>query len=137
NILVAVDVDLPVIWPLHPGTLARIKTANLERHLKGIRIIEPLGYFEFFKLMLESSGVVTDSGGIQEETAHLGIACATLRDNTERPITLEIGSNKLFPPASANARDVLAHFARRDFKKGHIPLWDKDVSKRILDVLSR
>jgi UDP-N-acetylglucosamine 2-epimerase (non-hydrolysing) len=90
------------------------------------------------KLVLESKGIVTDSGGIQEETSHLGIPCATLRDNTERPITLVLGSNKLFPIDSLNSEDItelLAHLARTDFKNRHIPLWNDKVSERIFAEL--
>jgi UDP-N-acetylglucosamine 2-epimerase (non-hydrolysing) len=94
-----------------------------------------LGYFDFMRLVSDSKGVITDSGGIQEETSHLGIPCCTLRDNTERPITLTHGSNKLFPLDTMNVNEILSHLDREDFFKKNIPLWDKDVSKRIIDVL--
>ena len=83
-------------------------------------------------LILNSKGVITDSGGIQEETSHLGIPCCTLRDNTERPITVRLGSNKLFPESNRSVGQVVKHLNRRNFKSGHIPFWDNEVSKRIL-----
>ena len=100
-----------------------------------MRVIEPLGYLEFMKLVWESAGVVTDSGGIQEETSHLGIPCCTLRDNTERPITLRLGSNRLFPIQEAQSKDLLAHLERTDFQPRRIPLWDGEVSARIVERL--
>lgn len=132
-----------VLFPLHPGTGKKIEDYKLDSLLDGMRVIEPLGYFEFIKLISESKGIITDSGGIQEETSHLGIPCATLRDNTERPITIELGSNKLFPidSISGNAvKEMEKHLDRKYFKKRHIPLWDDGVSKRIfkyLDEFSR
>lgn len=135
--------DNTVLFPLHPGTRKKIEDYELEPLLKGMRVIEPLGYFEFIKLVSESRGIITDSGGIQEETSHLGIPCATLRDNTERPITIELGSNKLFSIDSIDPSDIKEieeHLRRIDFKKRHIPMWDGGVSKRIfayLDDFSR
>ncbi|MDO8500081.1 MAG: UDP-N-acetylglucosamine 2-epimerase (non-hydrolyzing) [bacterium] len=120
-----------MILPLHPGTKTKIRDCGLTELLANIQVIEPLGYFDFIKLISESGGVITDSGGIQEETTHLGIPCATLRDNTERPITLELGSNKLFTAQIENSEEVKKHLARRDFKSKHIPMWDNQVSKRI------
>lgn len=128
--------EIPVVLPLHPGTKNKISDLKLNFLLDKIKIVEPLGYFEFMKLMMESQGIITDSGGIQEETSHLGIPCATLRDNTERPITLEIGSNKLFLLDDyLEARGVINHLKRDDFKSGHIPLWDSQVAERIFKYL--
>lgn len=127
-----------VVFPIHPGTRARIKELQLDAYLEPLIVIEPLGYMEFLDLVLHSKGCITDSGGIQEETSHLGIPCCTLRDNTERPITIELGSNKLFPPGKLDDAEMLeieAHLDRTDFTPGAIPLWDIHVSKRILDQL--
>lgn len=124
-----------VILPLHPGTKKEIIRNNLDKLLNEINVIDPLGYFEFMKLVIESKGVVTDSGGIQEETSHLGIPCCTLRDNTERIITAEIGSNKLFPIDLCSAAEIEMHLNRNDFKSRHIPMWDKKVSQRIFNFL--
>ena len=129
-----------IIFPLHPGTRKKISQLRLGKYLKNIKVTEPLGYFDFMKLVHDSRGIITDSGGIQEETSHLGIPCVTLRDNTERPITLVLGSNKLFPIETidpANTRDIVRHLKRRDFKNRHIPLWDRNVTKRIFHYLDR
>lgn len=127
-----------LIFPLHPGTKASIEEFNLGSYLKNITVVNPLGYLEFLDLVLESSGCITDSGGVQEETSHLGIPCCTLRDNTERPITVDRGSNKLFSPTDLGESalvEIEAHLARTDFKAGAIPFWDANVSKRILEHL--
>jgi UDP-N-acetylglucosamine 2-epimerase (non-hydrolysing) len=123
-----------VVFPLHPATKARIESYGLEDLLKQITLIEPLGYFDFTKLMKESTAVVTDSGGIQEETTHLGVTCCTLRDNTERPITLTKGTNRLFPLATLRSDDVLEHITSKRTRTP-IELWDDKVSARILEVL--
>jgi len=127
-----------VVFPLHPGTRKKIEGYGLQSLLEGVHIIEPLGYFEFIKLVSESKGIITDSGGIQEETSHLGVPCVTLRDNTERPITIELGSNKLFPIDAIvpfDTKEIDAHLRRDNFKKSCIPLWDDGVSKRIFKYL--
>lgn len=123
-----------VVFPLHPGTKSKIKNYGLDSLLDNIKIVEPLSYFDFVKLMKESAGVITDSGGIQEETSHLGIPCVTLRDNTERPSTIELGSNKLFEVDSPDSQKMLEHLSK-SFKAKQIPLWDKEVSTRIFEVL--
>lgn len=126
----------PVVFPLHPMTREKLKEHGLE-HPHGVTIVEPLGYLDFMSLVTDSAGLITDSGGIQEEAAHLGIPCCTVRDTTERPVTVELGSNKLFPPLSLDdaVEDVERHLARTDFIPGAIPLWDTDVSKRIIERL--
>ena len=124
-----------VVMPLHPGTRMKIDKFGFGETLKNILVTEPLGYIDFMRLVVDSSGVVTDSGGIQEETTHLGIPCCTLRDNTERPITLTLGSNKLFPINEINVDEMLIHLQRTDFKKKSIPLWDSKVSERIFEIL--
>lgn len=128
----------PVVFPMHPGTRARIAELNLNKYVENITVTPPLGYFEFLDLVLHSKGCITDSGGIQEETSHLGIPCCTLRDNTERPITIERGSNRLFSPKSLNeamVSEIQAHL-ERTFAPGTIPLWDREVSRRIIERLS-
>ncbi|MFA5126621.1 MAG: UDP-N-acetylglucosamine 2-epimerase (non-hydrolyzing) [Patescibacteria group bacterium] len=135
SIINKVNEKIPVVFPMHPGTKAAIEKYNLNKYLDNIKIINPLGYFAFIKLVSESKGIITDSGGIQEETTHLGIPCATLRDNTERPITIESGSNKLFPIELDQAEVMIEHLNRTDFKTKNIPLWDSGVSKRIFEHL--
>lgn len=137
DLLKKITKSYKVIMPLHPGTRKKVEKYAYQDKMNGIYIIDPLGYFEFMKLIQESVGVITDSGGIQEETSHLGIPCATLRDNTERPITLTLGSNKLFPIETMSGKDILNHLSRVDFNSKHIPLWDKEVSARILNILQK
>lgn len=124
-----------LVFPMHPGTKNRITALGFTDMLDNLKIVEPLGYLDFMQLVQKAKGVITDSGGIQEETSHLGIPCATIRDNTERPATLTMGTNKLFPLDSLDAGAVESHLLQENFKSGQIPLWDKDVSKRILDIL--
>lgn len=128
--------ETPILFPLHPATRAKLTEYELD-HVLTVPTVEPLGYLDFMNLIMNSSGVLTDSGGIQEEAAHLGIPCATLRDTTERPVTIELGSNKLFPPLRLDEAfaDIEAHLARVDFTAGAIPLWDSNVSKRIVEHL--
>ncbi len=125
-----------LVVPLHPGTRSKIEQYGFGDALSRFHVIEPLGYIDFMKLVLDSSGVITDSGGIQEETTHLGIPCCTLRDNTERPVTLDLGSNKLFPLGSVDTHQIRAHLDRNDFTPSCVPLWDNQVSERIFSTLS-
>ncbi len=134
-LLEEINEEVQIVFPIHPGTKKQIEGYGLSKLLEKFILIEPLGYFDFTKLVAESIGVITDSGGIQEETSHLGVPCATLRDNTERPITVEYGSNKLFPEKQRNAKEIMQHLRRSNFKKKPIPLWDAEVSKRIFDLL--
>ena len=125
-----------ILFPVHPGTKDSISRFNLQYLLHNINIIEPVGYIDFMNLVMNAKGVVTDSGGIQEETTHLGIPCCTLRDNTERPITVSMGTNKLFPIKRAKASDVMEHLESvSEGEKEKIPFWDDRVSKRILNEL--
>jgi UDP-N-acetylglucosamine 2-epimerase (non-hydrolysing) len=95
--LAAVQERLPVVFPVHPRTAQRLAAAGLDARLAGlgVRLIEPMPYIAFMSLVLQAGAVITDSGGLQEETTYLGIPCFTLRENTERPITIEQGSNWL------------------------------------------
>lgn len=100
--LIRDEFSLPIIFPAHPRTRSRISKLKLE--LDGIKLLNPLGYLEFLTLEANARLVLTDSGGVQEETCVLGVRCVTLRDNTERPETLEVGSNIL---AGANSRKMM------------------------------
>lgn len=136
--LSALTKNMPLIVPLHPMTRRKLEEYGLMHHLN-VSVTEPLGYLDFMSLVMDSAGVATDSGGIQEEAAHLGIPCATLRDNTERPVTVDLGSNKLFPPTTlheGSLGDIEVHLSRTDFISGVIPKWDSEVSRRIAEYLS-
>jgi len=129
---------LPLIFPLHPRTRAQIVQHRLESLLDGETLlpVEPLGYLEMLGLMRDARLVLTDSGGIQEETTALGVPCLTLRENTERPITLTEGTNTLVgrDPATilAQVEEILASGGKR----GRAPeLWDGRAAERIVDDL--
>jgi UDP-N-acetylglucosamine 2-epimerase (non-hydrolysing) len=133
---------LPVIFPAHPRSLARLAEFGLAERVTracGLRLIEPLGYLDFLRLYSGARLVLTDSGGIQEETTALGIPCLTLRENTERPITVERGTNVL---VGTDARRILrAAHAALDAPRINgpqtrpLPLWDGHTADRILDAL--
>jgi UDP-N-acetylglucosamine 2-epimerase (non-hydrolysing) len=136
-LLVELSKNKKIVLPLHPGTKKQIISYGLGKLLVPFQVIDPLGYFDFIQLIKFSLGVLTDSGGIQEETSHLGIPCATLRDNTERPITLELGSNKLFSVEQAVPSEIMAHLNDTNFQPRRIPLWDDQVTERIFSVLQK
>jgi len=133
----AVAAQVPVIFPVHPRTQQRLAQAGI-RHHPQLRLISPVGYLDFLCLLSKATLVLTDSGGIQEETTALGVPCLTLRENTERPVTISDGTNLLVgtDPAKivAAARDALAGKG----KAGRIPpMWDGNAAKRIVDILLR
>ena len=128
----------PVIFPVHPRTRDRLEAQGLWRRLGDGRVtaIEPLGYIEFMSLVGSSRLVVTDSGGLQEETSYLGIHCITVRTTTERPITIALGTNILTPLESL-ADTVKRRLAEARPSRPVIPLWDGRTAGRIVDVLRR
>jgi len=128
----------PLVFPVHPRTRAVIERIGLEPEEAKIRMIEPIGYLDFVKLMRYSSLVLTDSGGIQEETTALGIPCLTIRDNTERPITVTVGTNRLVGTRPerivAEAHDALQHGT----SGAKIPdLWDGQAATRIAQAITQ
>jgi len=131
----AVAAKVPIIFPVHPRTQQHLTQSGIKHHPQ-LRLIPPVGYLDFLCLLSKSTLVLTDSGGIQEETTALGVPCLTLRENTERPITITEGTNVLVgtDPAKivAAARDALAGKG----KAGRIPpLWDGHAAERIVDIL--
>jgi UDP-N-acetylglucosamine 2-epimerase (non-hydrolysing) len=132
----AVSDVLPVVLPLHPRGVVALTAAGLAAGPR-LRVIEPLGYVPFLSLMRGASAVVTDSGGIQEETTILGVPCLTVRPNTERPITITHGTNRLVAPeAVADAiREVVA--APPGAPPSAPPLWDGHAGERIAAVIAR
>jgi UDP-N-acetylglucosamine 2-epimerase (non-hydrolysing) len=141
NALTAVAEKLPVIFPVHPRTRGRIDEFGLDTRIAttSIRLIEPLGYVDFLHLYSGARLVLTDSGGIQEETTVLGIPCLTLRHNTERPITIEMGTNVLVgtDPERIKTAAFGALGQKEVSSKTTIPpLWDGKAAGRICDVLS-
>ena len=127
---------LPVIFPVHPRTAGRL--LNLDEPLDPIRCVDPLGYLQFNFLVKHAKAVITDSGGITEEATVLGVPCLTLRDNTERPETITIGTNELVGTNPANLAPALERLFAGDWKQGSIPeLWDGKAAERIVGHLER
>jgi len=134
--LMEIGQTLPLVFPMHPRTRNMLKDNALSIDPQTLRIVDPLGYLDFLKLMSHASIVLTDSGGIQEETTALEVPCITIRENTERPITVEEGTNTLV----GMDRDRIVAEAKRllaDGKqKSRIPdLWDGNAAARIVDVI--
>lgn len=126
---------VPVIFPIHPRTRASMAARGL--HAPHVLLAEPLGYLEFLSLVASARGVLTDSGGIQEETTYLGVPCFTLRDNTERPVTCTVGTNTLLGLDPRRIAEIPALLAR-DRPAGNVPpLWDGHAASRLVDVLLR
>lgn len=140
EILTIIGRKIPIVFPCHPRTRNRLEEFGLKRIIddRVIKIIEPLGYIDFLRLQAESKFVLTDSGGVQEETTFLKIPCITLRRTTERPITCEVGSNFLvgddYDLLIRTADDILDG----KIKQGRIPdLWDGRTAERIVEILAR
>jgi len=126
--------NLPLLWPVHPRTRARLADGSISLP-SGIRLLEPLGYLDFLNLEAASSLVLTDSGGIQEETTVLGVDCLTLPDNTERPVTIELGTNRLAGTKKATILAAWEEMKRSPRKKQIPPLWDGQAGERSREVL--
>lgn len=127
-----------VVFPLHPRTQQAIERFGLADYLRHFCALPPLGYVEFLALMVEADFVLTDSGGIQEETTYLGIPCLTLRTATERPITCQIGTNRLVPPEPDAVRAALEALRRGERPVGEVPpLWDGHAAERIAQSILR
>lgn len=126
--------DLPIIFPIHPRTKKIFD--QLRKPFENLVTVEPLGYLEFIYLVKNSLAVITDSGGITEEATVLKIPCLTLRDNTERPETIEMGTNELIGTNPKNIAPALQKLFRGNWKKGEIPpLWDGSTAHRIVQHL--
>jgi len=134
--LLEVNQELVVIFSAHPRTRQRIEEFGLAS--SQLRLLDPLPYTEFIALQRRATVVITDSGGIQEETTYLGIPCLTLRNNTERPITASLGTNVLVGHDADKLRAELAKILAGKAKLGSIPpLWDGHAGERIAEVLAR
>jgi UDP-N-acetylglucosamine 2-epimerase (non-hydrolysing) len=128
--------EMPVVFPVHPRTRRMMENAGAAGS-PGLSLIEPLGYLDFLSLLADAGAVLTDSGGIQEETTYLGIPCFTLRDNTERPVTIRAGTNELLGLDPAAIAGIPAALARRDAAPPAPPrLWDGHAAERIADVIA-
>jgi UDP-N-acetylglucosamine 2-epimerase (non-hydrolysing) len=126
--------ELPVVFPVHPRTRAMMEAINSEH--PGLLLCEPLGYLDFLSLLADAGAVLTDSGGIQEETTYLGIPCFTLRANTERPITLSAGTNTLLGLDPAAISQIPLALTQRPANPPEPPpLWDGHAAERIAAVV--
>jgi len=132
--------DLPIIFPIHPRTRNNLATSELGARVEGmknLRLIDPAGYLDFLKLTSSAKLVLTDSGGIQEETTILGVPCLTLRENTERPSTTEVGSNRI---VGTDTEKILAAYREVVGGGGREPqippLWDGQAAQRIAALLA-
>ncbi len=134
--LIEASRELPIVFPAHPRTRQRIADFGLTSDQ--LHISDPVSYVEFLALQRRANVVITDSGGIQEETTYLGVPCLTVRENTERPITVSIGTNVLVGQDRSRFRDELAKIVAGNAKKGSIPpLWDGNAGERIAQVICR
>ncbi len=133
--LCKVSRELPVIFPVHPRTRKMMEGMHLEL-VPAVRLIEPASYLEFLSLEADASAVLTDSGGVQEETTYLGVPCFTLRDNTERPVTVRAGTNTLLGLDPKRIGEIIPALAQP--KKITQPpyLWDGHAAERVADVVA-
>jgi len=130
-----VAADLPVLFPVHPRTLGRL--AGEVEIAPGLKLVDPAGYLEFLSLETDAAAVLTDSGGIQEETTYLGVPCFTLRDNTERPVTVNEGTNTLLGLDPARIAEIPGLIAdTRAAAPDPPPLWDGKAAERIADDIA-
>jgi UDP-N-acetylglucosamine 2-epimerase (non-hydrolysing) len=132
--IIANTKDLPLVFPVHPRTAKMLKNLGISH--ERLHMVEPLGYLEFNYLVERSKAVITDSGGITEETTVMGVPCMTLRDSTERPETITIGTNELLGVNPEAIQPALEKLFAGEWKKGGIPqLWDGKTSGRIVESL--
>ena len=131
--------DLPILFPAHPRTINRLAKFGFSERvaaMSNLRIVEPLGYLEFLNLMMHAKLMLTDSGGIQEETTILGVPCLTLRENTERPVTITEGTNTLVGTNPSEIVSAVQTVLTGHGKTGRIPeLWDGHAAERIVKIL--
>jgi UDP-N-acetylglucosamine 2-epimerase (non-hydrolysing) len=134
--LIEASERIDIIFPVHPRTRQRILDFGI--HASRLRLLDPMPYIEFLALQTRAAVVITDSGGIQEETTYLGVPCLTVRENTERPITVTLGTNTLVGEDKDKLTAELNNVLDGKGKKGIIPpLWDGHAADRIADILCR
>jgi len=134
GVLLEVSAHLNVVFPVHPRTRERM--ATLAWNARSLQLLEPLPYIEFLALQRRATVVITDSGGIQEETTYLGVPCLTLRKDTDRPVTVNLGTNVLVGQSQDKLRCELTNILEGKAKSGVIPpLWDGHAGERIAEIL--
>jgi len=128
--------DIPMIFPVHPRTRQRLENSQFTIRNSQLHLVEPLGYLDFLALQRHATLVITDSGGIQEETTYLGVPCLTMRENTERPVTVSLGTNTLVGQDMERLRTEVGRTLAGDGKQGQAPLlWDGHAAERIANVI--
>ncbi len=136
-----IEKDLKIVFPIHPRSRKMIAQFGLQEKvdkMKNLLLLEPLGYLDFMNLMHNAKLLLTDSGGIQEETTYLRIPCITMRENTERPVTVELGTNVLVGSDAGRIIREVKNILDNNWKKGQIPpLWDGKAAQRIVEILCR
>jgi UDP-N-acetylglucosamine 2-epimerase (non-hydrolysing) len=136
-----VSKTMKIVFPVHPRTLKNMDIFGLGenfRRNKNLILTEPLDYFSFQKLVKQSTFILTDSGGIQEESTYLQVPCLTLRPNTERPVTVTVGSNELVPFDIPTIMNYIEQIINGTYKRGAIPpMWDGNTTKRVLEVINQ
>jgi UDP-N-acetylglucosamine 2-epimerase (non-hydrolysing) len=139
DVLIDISHDMPFVFPVHPRTRDALARAGLRERMEkatNLRLLEPLGYLRFLSLTSRAGVIVTDSGGLQEESTALGIPCLTLRTNTERPITVDLGTSTLIGSDANMLRQCLRNVLNRQYKTGRCPdLWDGQAAVRIARIL--
>lgn len=139
NAFEVIEKEIKILFPIHPRSKKMISEFSLEKQIekmKNLMLMEPLGYLDFMNLLHSSKFVLTDSGGIQEETTYLGIPCLTMRENTERPVTIELGTNTLVGTDTELIISEANKILTGENKSGQIPpLWDGKAAERIVEVL--
>lgn len=128
---------LPIVFPVHPRTQARLAAFGMERVIDGLILTEPLGYIDFLSLTSNSRIVLTDSGGLQEESTALGIPCLTIRENTERPVTISHGTNRLVGTQTEAILDGFERAMASTASTSRPELWDGNTASRIAAILRR
>ncbi|MFH1539678.1 MAG: UDP-N-acetylglucosamine 2-epimerase, partial [bacterium] len=140
--------DIPIIFPAHPRTVKNIEKFGFKSRFKawegrggvsdGLYILDPLGYLQYQRLTIGAKLVLTDSGGIQEETTYLGIPCITIRENTERPVTVDVGTNIIVGADGEKIVRAAKEVLSGSWKKGRVPeLWDGRAAVRIVGILEK
>lgn len=141
ELIKALSSDYKIVFPIHPRTVANLEKYALKdelNHVVELITTPPMGYFEFQKLIKHSAFILTDSGGIQEESTYRQVSCLTLRENTERPITVTRGTNTLVPFDVEVITNLIGSINKGTYKKGAIPeLWDGKATERIMDIINK
>ncbi len=128
---------IKIVFPVHPRTMKNIEAAELKNNLsRNLMLTEPAGYIDFLALIKNAGLIITDSGGIQEESTYLGVQCITVRENTERPVTVSLGTNRLIGTNLQKVKEAALDIINGEIKSGTIPpLWDGHTAERIADII--